>query len=83
MGITLVDEGSRVRLSFADTGVGIPPEEATRIFDRFYRSDRSRSQPGNGLGLALCLAGVRAHGGELSVETEPGSGSTFTVSLPR
>ena len=81
MGITLVDEGSRVRLSFADTGVGIPPEQATHIFDRFYRSDRSRSQPGNG--LALCLASVRAHGGELSVESEPGSGSTFTVSLPR
>ena len=83
VGITLVDEGSRVRLSFTDTGVGISAEERTRIFERFYRSDRSRSQPGNGLGLPLCLASVRAHGGQLSVESEPGIGSTFTVSLPR
>jgi heavy metal sensor kinase len=81
--ITLVDEGSRVRLSFADSGVGISAEERARIFERFYRSDRSRSQPGNGLGLALCLASVRAHGGEISVESQAGRGSTFTVSLPR
>jgi len=81
--ITLVDEGSRVRLRFEDSGVGISAEERTRIFERFYRSDRSRSQPGNGLGLALCLASVRAHGGEISVESEPGRGSSFTVTLFR
>jgi heavy metal sensor kinase len=81
--IALVDEGSRVQLTFEDTGVGISPEERARIFERFYRSDRSRSEPGNGLGLALCLANVRAHGGELSVESEPGRGSTFTVTLFR
>ena len=81
--ITLSDEGARVRLRFEDTGVGIPPEERARIFERFYRSDRSRSEPGNGLGLALCLASVRAHGGEISVESDPGRGSTFTVTLFR
>jgi signal transduction histidine kinase len=81
--ITLTDEGSRVRLTFEDTGVGISPEERAHIFERFYRSDRSRSEPGNGLGLALCLANVRAHGGEISVESEPGHGSTFTVTLLR
>ena len=83
VGVALVDDGSRVRLTFADTGVGISPEETARIFERFYRSDRSRSQPGNGLGLALCLANVRAHGGEISVESDPGRGSTFTVTLFR
>ncbi len=81
--IALLDEGSHVRLRFEDTGVGISPEEQERIFERFYRSDRSRSQPGNGLGLALCLANVRAHGGEIAVESEPGRGSTFSVTLFR
>jgi signal transduction histidine kinase len=81
--IGLVDEGSRVRLTVEDTGVGISPDERARIFERFYRSDRSRSEPGNGLGLALCLAHVRAHGGEISVESAPGCGSTFTVTLSR
>jgi len=81
--IALVDDGTRVRLTFEDSGEGIAPEERARIFERFYRSDRSRSQPGNGLGLALCLANVRAHGGELSVASDPGRGSTFTVTLFR
>jgi len=81
--VTLMDEGARVRLAFEDTGIGIAPEEAPRIFERFYRSDRSRSELGNGLGLALCLASVRAHGGEMSVDSAPGRGSTFTVTLFR
>ena len=81
--ISLVDETSRVRLAVTDTGVGILPAETSRVFERFYRSDQSRSEPGNGLGLSLCLANVRAHGGEISVDSEPGRGSTFTVTLFR
>ncbi len=81
--IALIDDGSCIRLRFEDTGVGIPQGEQARVFERFYRSDRSRSEPGNGLGLALCLSNVRAHGGEISVESDPGRGSTFTVSLFR
>ena len=81
--VALVDHGSRVRLTVEDTGVGIAPEDVPRIFERFYRSDRSRSKPGNGLGLALCLASVRAHGGEITVESELGRGTTFAVSLFR
>jgi signal transduction histidine kinase len=81
--VSVRDEASRVRLLVADTGVGILPAESRRIFERFYRSDRSRSEPGNGLGLALCLASVRAHGGEIAVESEPGQGSTFAVTLWR
>ena len=81
--VALFDEATRVRLRVADNGVGIHPDEQSKIFERFYRSDRSRSQPGNGLGLALSLASVRAHGGEISVESEPGRGSSFTVTLFR
>ncbi len=81
--LTLVDEGDRVRLTFEDSGIGISSEEAPRIFERFYRCDRSRSERGNGLGLALCVASVRAHGGQISVESTPGCGSTFAVTLFR
>ena len=81
--VSLTDEGSQVKLAVADTGVGIPYEEMARIFERFYRSDGSRSQPGNGLGLSLSLANARAHGGGITVESVPGRGSTFTLVLPR
>jgi heavy metal sensor kinase len=70
-------------LSLRDSGVGIDRGDISRIFDRFYRGDRSRSTPGNGLGLSFALAIVRAHGGDITVESSPGKGSTFTVRLPR
>lgn len=79
--IVLVDEGQSVKLSIEDTGVGIPADELTRIFQRFYRCDRSRSEHGNGLGLSLALAFVRAHGGDINVRSSVGEGSTFTVVL--
>ncbi len=81
--IKLAAEGERVRLSIEDTGIGISAAESARVFERFYRCDRSRSQPGNGLGLSLALAFVRAHGGDITVNSTPGQGSTFTVVLPR
>ncbi len=67
-----------------DTGIGIPQNELSRIFDRFYRvnSDRSRSTGGSGLGLAIVQAIVGAYKGKLNVESELGKGSTFTVQLP-
>lgn len=70
------------RLTVADEGPGIPPEARPRIFDRFYRADPSRSRPGSGLGLSLVKSIVQAHAGEVDVETEPGKGSRFTLSLP-
>ena len=69
-------------LRVRDTGPGIPPDELPRIFDRLFRGDRSRAERGLGLGLSLVRAIVQAHGGTVSVESEPGKGSVFTVSLP-
>lgn len=65
-----------------DDGVGIPAEDLPRVFDRLYRGDRSRSARGLGLGLSLVRAIVRAHGGEVRVDSAPGRGSTFTIDLP-
>jgi signal transduction histidine kinase len=81
--IRLVDESQRIYLSITDTGVGISAQELPKIFQRFYRCDWSRSEFGNGLGLSLALAFVRAHGGDITVTSNPGKGSTFTVILIR
>jgi signal transduction histidine kinase len=81
--VTLDDDPGRpVRLMVKDTGIGIAAEDQPRVFDRFYRCDPSRSQPGTGLGLSLARAVARAHQGELTLESQPQRGSTFTVSLP-
>lgn len=76
--------GPHVRFVVADTGEGIAPEDVPHIFDRFYRADKSRSRAGGGSGLGLAIARglVRAHGGEISVRSELGKGSEFTVLLP-
>lgn len=63
-------------------GVGIPPVDLPRVWDRLYRGDESRSQRGLGLGLSLVKAVVQAHGGRVDVSSAPGSGSLFTISLP-
>jgi signal transduction histidine kinase len=81
--VGLVDEDQRIRLSVNDSGVGISVDEQSRIFQRFYRCDWSRSEYGNGLGLSLALAFVRAHRGDITVSSRPGEGSRFTVVLPR
>jgi two-component system phosphate regulon sensor histidine kinase PhoR len=67
-----------------DTGQGIPGEHLPRIFERFYRVDKSRSreQGGTGLGLAIVKHIVRTHRGRLEVTSEPGMGTTFEVRLP-
>lgn len=74
----------QIELWVADTGIGIAPEELDRIFERFYRSDasRSRNTGGAGLGLAIVKSLVEAMGGTIRVESVPGEGSKFTVNLP-
>jgi two-component system OmpR family sensor kinase len=78
-------EGDRARLSVQDAGPGLAPDEQARVFDRFYRADRSRARQsgGVGLGLAIARAIVDAHHGRLSVRSAPGAGCTFLVDLPR
>jgi heavy metal sensor kinase len=72
-----------VVVTFQDDGIGIPPEDIPRIFERFYRCDPSRSQSGTGLGLSLAQAVAQAHGGKITVCSAPNEGSTFQVILPR
>ena len=77
--------GGRVAvLEVADTGPGLRPEDAARVFERFYRADdsRTRSSGGSGLGLSIVSALVAAHGGEVDLTTEPGRGARFQVRLP-
>jgi signal transduction histidine kinase len=72
-----------VEVRIADTGVGIAPEELTRVFDRFYRGEAARGRPaGTGLGLAIARLIVEQHGGTVEVRSEPGRGSEFRVLLP-
>lgn len=73
-----------LQVNVEDTGIGIPEEDQPRIFERFYRVDkaRSREQGGTGLGLSIVKHIVQEHGGEVSVKSAPGQGSTFSFSLP-
>jgi|SRR5271157_334498 len=75
-------EGEFVRFAVRDTGVGIPPDDLPRIFERFYKADRARSSGGTGLGLSICRHLVEAHGGRIWAESEEGVGSTFYFTLP-
>ena len=75
-------EGDVVVIEVHDTGIGIPAEALPHVFERFYRCDHSRSEPGTGLGLSLARAFARAHQGDITVTSTPGQGSTFTLTLP-
>jgi signal transduction histidine kinase len=76
--------GGVAKLVVRDEGEGIAPEHLPHVFDRFYRADgaRGRATGGTGLGLAIARVIARAHGGEITVRSEPGRGSEFEVSLP-
>ncbi len=80
--ISAIKAEDEVIISVSDTGVGIPEEEQPRIFERFYKVDRSRVTSGVGLGLAIAKHIVLNHGGRIWVESRPGKGSTFSFSLP-
>jgi heavy metal sensor kinase len=75
---------STVEIAVRDTGIGIPPERISRVFDRFFHADSCdrNADPGNGLGLSIALSIARMHGGNILVESAPGEGSEFRVILP-
>ncbi|MQA91190.1 MAG: HAMP domain-containing protein [Gemmatimonas sp.] len=78
-----VGAGRWAEVRISDTGVGIPPEELSRVFDRFYRGDAARARPGGtGLGLAIARLLVEQHGGRIDVQSRLGHGSEFRVLLP-
>jgi signal transduction histidine kinase len=85
--VTLRANNNQAIVRVIDTGIGIAPADQQRIFDRFYRVERSRTRSrvyggGTGLGLAIALTIVKAHGGSIELESELNKGSTFTVRLP-
>ncbi len=73
---------SHAVLAVSDEGPGIAPEHLSHLFERFYKSDPSRTSPGSGLGLAISLENARLLGGDIDVQSEPGLGSRFTLRLP-
>jgi signal transduction histidine kinase len=85
--VTLRSSNNQAVIRVIDTGIGIAPADQQRIFDRFYRVERSRTRSrlyggGTGLGLAIALTIIKAHQGEIELESELNKGSTFTVRLP-
>ncbi|GHO48624.1 sensor histidine kinase [Ktedonospora formicarum] len=82
--ITASLSAAMVQIRVLDTGEGIAPEHLPYLFDRFYRADSSRSRAtgGTGLGLAIVKQMIQAHGGQITVESQPGKGTCFTFSLP-
>jgi two-component system phosphate regulon sensor histidine kinase PhoR len=82
--VRVAGRDDRVQVEVADTGIGIPEADRARIFERFYRVDKARSRAlgGTGLGLAIVKHLVQTMGGEISVESSPGAGSTFRFTLP-
>jgi OmpR-family two-component system manganese-sensing sensor histidine kinase len=75
-------QGSELIVAVSDTGIGIPAKNTERIFDRFWRADPVRSPQGSGLGLAIARALARRHGGDVTVTSQHGGGSTFVASFP-
>jgi two-component system sensor histidine kinase MtrB len=81
--VTVSVNGEAVKVGVSDRGEGIAPQHLPRVFDRFYKADRSRSAGGTGLGLAIARENARLHGGDITVASQLGKGATFTLTLPR
>ncbi len=81
--VSVTGDDKQVAIGIRDTGVGIHERDRLHVFDKFFRGDRSRSEPGSGLGLSLAQAFALSLGGSIEVTSAPGKGSAFTVILPR
>ena len=82
--LSVVRSGGNAVLKVMDTGIGIAPEDQPRIFERFYRADKSHSRQigGTGLGLSIVKHGVQLHNGEIQLESKQDVGTSITVRLP-
>ena len=80
--VTVTDTPQGARVAVADTGIGIPRDAQSRVFERFYRVDKSHSSGGTGLGLSIVKHGAAYLGAQVELESEPGQGSTFTLTFP-
>jgi signal transduction histidine kinase len=80
-----INEQNEVAISVKDHGEGIKKEEQSKIFDRFYRIDKARtnSKGGNGLGLSIACEIISVYKGQITVESKEGQGTTFTITLPK
>ena len=81
--VTVTDTPQGASVAVADTGIGIPREDQERVFERFYRVDKSHSAGGTGLGLSIVKHGAAYLGAQVSLTSQTGRGSTFTVEFPK
>ncbi|HVS31151.1 MAG TPA: ATP-binding protein [Thermoanaerobaculia bacterium] len=82
IGLTLARKNGHAVIAVRDHGIGIDPAEQPRIFEKYYRAPNARGTTGAGLGLSIVSHIVTAHGGQVTIESEPGKGSTFSLALP-
>ena len=85
MNIQVAGEPHNVRVTVKDTGIGIAPEHQGRIFERFYRADKSHSKAsgGTGLGLSIVKHAVQYHHGSIDLQSQPGKGTQISVTFPK
>ena len=81
--VTVEADPAGSRITVADTGIGIPREAQGRVFERFYRVDKSHPSGGTGLGLSIVKHGAAYLGAQVELHSEPGHGSTFVLTFPK
>ena len=81
--LQLLEDEQQVKIAISDNGKGVSPADVPHIFERLYQCDRSRSSGGNGLGLSITMELVNAHNGKIKADSKPGTGTIFTIILPK